>query len=130
MDERIKKVRKSLDLTQQKFADRLGVARNNIAGYETGKRYPSEAVISLICREFDVNEDWLRTGEGEMFVPISRDEEIAAFAGRVLKDESDTFKKRFIRMLAGLAEDEWELLERKALELVGDRIKEKDQAEA
>ena len=48
MDERIKKVRKSLDLTQQKFADRLGVARNNIAGYETGKRYPIEAVISLI----------------------------------------------------------------------------------
>ena len=130
MENRIKKLRRALDLTQQEFAERIGSVQNTITGYETGRRSPSNQVISLICREFDVNEDWLRTGEGEMFVPISRDEEIAAFAGRVLKDEPDTFKKRFMRMLAGLTESEWELLERKALELVGGRIKEKDQAEA
>lgn len=127
---RIKRIRMENELTQQAFADRISMKQNSIALIETGKRNISDPALLNICREFDVNEDWLRTGEGEMFVPISRDEEIAAFAGRVLKDESDTFKKRFIRMLAGLAEDEWELLERKALELVGDRIKEKDQAEA
>ena len=60
-------MRKVFNLTQQEFAERVGTARNNIAGYETGKRSPSEAVISLICREFHVNETWLRTGEGEMF---------------------------------------------------------------
>ena len=68
MNERIKKLRKILNLTQQEFANRLGVARNNIAGYETGKRSPSDAVISLICREFNVNKEWLCTGTGEIFM--------------------------------------------------------------
>lgn len=68
LNERIKKLRKILDLTQQDFADRLGTTRNNIAGYEIGRRAPSIAVISLICREFNVNETWLRTGKGDMFV--------------------------------------------------------------
>lgn len=68
MDGRIKKLRKALDFTQQEFADKLGTARNNIAGYEIGRRLPSDAVITLICRTFDVNEKWLRTGEGDMFI--------------------------------------------------------------
>ena len=69
LNERIKKLRKGLDLTQQEFANRLGTTRNNIAGYEVGRRSPSEAVISLICKTFNVSETWLRTGEGERFVP-------------------------------------------------------------
>ena len=68
MNERIKRLRKVFNLTQQEFAQKIGTHRNNIAGYETGKRSPSEAIISLICREFHVSETWLRTGEGEMFV--------------------------------------------------------------
>lgn len=79
MHERIKEIRKYLNLTQQGFADKLGVARNNIAGYETGKRSPSDAVISLICTKFGVNEDWLRTGAGDMFLP-DPDNELDAFA--------------------------------------------------
>lgn len=69
LNERIKKLRRVFDLTQQEFAEKIGTARNNIAGYETGKRSPSEAVISLICKTFNVNETWLRTGEGEMLQP-------------------------------------------------------------
>ena len=71
MNERIRELRKELHLTQQEFADRLGIPRNNIAGYETGKRSPSEAAISLICREFKVSEEWLRTGKGKTFIPNS-----------------------------------------------------------
>ena len=67
MGERIKKLRKALNLTQQEFADKLGTARNNIAGYEIGRRLPSDAVITLICRTFNVSESWLRVGEGEIF---------------------------------------------------------------
>ncbi|MBD5099536.1 MAG: helix-turn-helix transcriptional regulator [Clostridiales bacterium] len=67
MKERIKKLRKALGLTQQEFADKIGTAQNNIAGYETGKRSPSAAVISLICKTFNVSEAWLRTGDGGMF---------------------------------------------------------------
>lgn len=69
MEERIKKLRKALDLTQQEFADRIGIKRNTIANYESGRNEPIDSVISLICREFNVNEEWLRTGEGEMFAP-------------------------------------------------------------
>lgn len=67
MKERIKKIRRELDLTQQEFADRLGVKRGAIANYEIGRNEPVDSIISLICREFSVNEEWLRTGYGEIF---------------------------------------------------------------
>lgn len=69
MHERIKKLRKALDLTQQEFADRIQISRGALATYEIGRNEPIDAVISLICREFNVSETWLRTGEGEMFTP-------------------------------------------------------------
>lgn len=69
LNERIKKLRKALDLTQQAFADRLGIKQNTIAKYETNRGTPTTSVISLIVREFNVSEAWLRTGEGEMFTP-------------------------------------------------------------
>lgn len=73
MKERIKKIRKELDLTQQEFADRLHIKRNTVASYETGKSNLSDGAISLVCREFNVNEEWLRNGEGEMFKPAPLD---------------------------------------------------------
>ena len=79
INQRIKKLRKVLDLTQQAFADRLGISRGNIATYETREGSPGNSVIALICREFGVNEAWLRTGKGEMFtkVPNTALEELA-----------------------------------------------------
>lgn len=67
MNLRLKQIRKALNLTQQEFADRLKIKRNTVATYETGKSNPSDAAVVLICREFNVNEEWLRTGVGEMF---------------------------------------------------------------
>ena len=69
IEERIKKVRKEKHLTQQELAEKIGSVQNTITGYETGRRAPSSAVISLICRTFHVNEAWLRTGEGEPYLP-------------------------------------------------------------
>ena len=112
MYKRIKELRKALHFTQQEFADRIGIKRNTIANYETGRNDPIDAVISLICKEFNVNERWLRTGEGEMFLQMTRDEEIAAFIGGALAKETDSFKKRFISMVARLKESDWEVLER------------------
>ena len=126
MKDRIKKLRKELDLTQQEFADRLGTARNNIAGYETGKRSPSDAVISLICTKFNVNESWLRDGTGEMFVEMDVEDRLMDWAGSVLGGHDSKFKKRFVTMLMGLSESEWEFLERKAKELVTDGIEKGD----
>lgn len=111
MKDRIKKIRKELDLTQQEFADRIGIARGNIAAYEVGKNAPSDSVISLICREFSVNENWLRTGEGDMFMELSRDEQIEEFIGNFLQGEEDSFKRRLISGLAALDENGWKVLE-------------------
>lgn len=111
LNERLKKLRKTLDLTQQEFADRIGSKRNTIAKYETDTNVPSAAVISLICREFNVNENWLRTGEGDMFMEMSRDEQIEEFIGDLLHGEEDSFKRRLISGLAALDENGWKVLE-------------------
>lgn len=117
MKDRIKKIRQEFNLTQQEFADRIGVSRNNIASYETGKSCLGVAVVSLICREFNVNEEWLRNGTGEMFLPANRYTEITRLTKQLLDEEEDSFKNRFISMLANLNVEEWELLERKLKQL-------------
>lgn len=111
MKDRIKKLRRELDLTQQEFADRIGIKRNSYANYETGRNTPIDAIIVSICREFNVNEEWLRDGTGEMFVKQSPDEQIATFVGGLLKDEEDSFKRRLISGLCQLDEDGWSILE-------------------
>lgn len=120
LGERIKKVRRSEDLTQQKFGDRLGIKPNSVSLIESGDRNPSDQVILAICREFNIREDWLRTGAGEMSIQISRDERIAAWVGETLSAESDTFQKRFISMLSKLDEKDWEVLERMVEEMKKD----------
>ena len=125
--ERIKFVRQSKDCTQQKFADVLGLKRNTIATYELDKTTPRDRTIADICREFRVNEHWLRTGEGEMQTPVMRDAAIAAFMGDVLKGEDGDFRRRLIAVLSQLDADEWKLLEQMALKLSQESKKE-DQA--
>lgn len=117
MKDRIKKIRKELDLTQQEFAERIGIARGNVGAYEVGKNAPSDAVISLICREFNVNEGWLREGTGKIFIEQTRDEQIASFVGSIQSSADDSFKKRFISMLSALDESEWEVLEKMVIML-------------
>lgn len=83
MKERIKTLRKQLKMTQEDFAKRLGLARNSIANYEIGRREPTNAIVNSICREFNVNEEWLLTGKGEMFIDFTEGEELAAFCGKL-----------------------------------------------
>ena len=118
MEARLKAVRKAVGLTQQEFADRLGIKRGAVANYEIGRNDPIDAVISLICREFGVNETWLRTGEGEMFAPVDPENQLMEWAGRVLADSSDSFRARFVRMMMGLTDKEWAVLVEKARQLL------------
>lgn len=78
--ERIKKIRKELNMTQAEFATRIGSVQNTVTGYESGRRNPSSLVLALICREFNIREDWLRNGDGEMFLPVTEDEYIKTAA--------------------------------------------------
>lgn len=111
MKDRIKELRKSLKLTQQAFGDRLGIKQNTVALYEMGRSGVSDGIIKSICREFNVNESWLRTGEGEMFAPKTREETIAKFFGTLL-DTDMKFKKDLIETLAKLDESSWIELEK------------------
>lgn len=90
MNERMKKLRKALDITQQEFADKIGIKRNSYANYETGRNVPIDAIIVSICREFNVNETWLRTGEGDMFVEIPEEDMFSRAAASCIKDNDKT----------------------------------------
>lgn len=118
MKDRMKELRVNLGLTQKEFADRIGVKQSTIATYEIGRNNPSDTVIALICREFGVDEIWLRTGTGEMFCPASREEEIAAFVGDVLHDEPGSFRNGLVSALAALTTEDWKVLEKLALEAI------------
>ena len=111
MNERLKELRKSLKMNQAEFAKALGVGQSSLAMIETNRRPLTNKNIKLICAEFNVNEEWLRTGEGEMFVIQSKEEELAAFFGDILNDGS-SFKKRFISALAALDTEDWEVIEK------------------
>lgn len=126
MKDRLKELRKALNLTQQKFADKLGVKQNTIAQYEMGRNDPSDAVIISICREFGVSENWLRYGEGEMFIPMTLDEEIASFIGSIQADIEPTFQKRFISALAKLSPDDWKVIERFIKNMIDEREKKEE----
>lgn len=124
MKDRIRLLRKELKLNQTDFGERIGVKQASVAGYEAGIRTPLDAVITSICREFNVSEDWLRTGKGEMFLPTTRDDEIAKMTTDLFKEEEDSFKTRLILTLLKLDENEWALLEKIAKELVKSSNKE------
>ena len=108
---RIRELRKVLEMTQNDFAIRIGLTQNTITKYETGLRSPSKQIVISICREFNVNEDWLRTGKGDMFNPMSEDEELDLYIGRISGGE-DKFKKNLLKALCKLSEDEWNVLKK------------------
>ena len=111
VNERVRELRKFKGLTLEKFAEPLGVKKNAISRIETSKSNLTDQMFLAICREYNVNPDWLRSGEGEMF---SEDEEEYLFrwVGRVLKDKPESFKKRFLNFLSSLDDDDWEALEK------------------
>ena len=112
MKERLKEIRKSNPdgKTQETFANYLGISKENIASYESGRRNPSDSFIKLVCEKCNVNEDWLRTGNGEMFMPETKDEQISKMLADVMKSEDVNFKKKLISALAQLDKDCWDKL--------------------
>ena len=109
MNERIKQLRSRLGMTQQEFADKLGIKRGTLANYEIGRNEPIDAIISLICREFEVNEVWLRTGEGgdeNMFAKLDEDDRFSINLGKLSTTENQLAKN----MLNAIAESSPERL--------------------
>lgn len=88
MNERIKELRKALGLNQTEFGEKIGIKQGSVAGYESGVRTPLDSVILSMCREFNVNEKWLRTGDGEMFLPIPEEDEVASYVAELLEPDN------------------------------------------
>lgn len=118
--ERIKAVRLAQvpKLSQEAFGARIGVTGATISRLESGDRAVTDQNILSICREFNVNEAWLRTGEGEMFVPRDRSDAIAQEVSRFMANHPDSFRERLISLLIRLDEKQWEVLEQYARQLV------------
>lgn len=108
MNERIKMIREHYKLTQDEFGKRIGSARNTIANYESGNRSPSNSVVLSICREFNVNEEWLRDGTGEMFRAEEENSIIAK--ATMLLGEKDPLFEAFIDTYSKLTPKNRELL--------------------
>lgn len=119
MKERIKELRKALHMTQAEFGAMIGLGNTAIAGYEIGRRDPSDAVILSICREFGVSEAWLRYGDGAMFPPQTRNERLALLINDVMSDQPDSFRQRLFLALADLNTEQWRAAEAFARKLAG-----------
>ena len=106
MKDRLKELRKTLGLTQQEFADKIGIQRGTYAKYEIGRNEPIDAVIRLICATFNVNEEWLRNGSGEMFVQRDPFNEVYKMVNDMLGDESSDFKRRLVTAILRLSPEQ------------------------
>ena len=118
MNGRIKKLRQELGLSQDEFGRRLGVTRGAVTNIELNKVEPKPLFVDLICREFNVNEAWLRTGEGEMFRPKSRNEELFEFAAKAAEGDPNSIQAQLLAVMARLTTDQWEVLAQVAQEFV------------
>ena len=123
MQNQIKELRSHVGLNQTDFGARIGVKQSTIAGWETGQRIPPDSAIVSICREFHVDEHWLRTGDGKMFTAITRDEEVMAFVGDVMRGEEDNFRRRFLLALSRLPEERWADIEAFAIQIAEENKK-------
>lgn len=106
MKDRLRKLRKALDLNQEEFASALKIGRSTIANYEAGTREPIASVISLICQKWNVNDVWLRTGEGDMFLEVSRDDELMDLIDKSMHEESGEIRRRIATAIMNLSPEQ------------------------
>lgn len=121
---------KALGMTKTAFGQQLHLSQPHISRITCDDVAPSERTISDICAKFNVDETWLRTGQGEMFRPVSRDEEIMEFMGDVMSGTPSDFRRRFISVLARMTPEEWAILEAKIKELAAELPEQKKEPDA
>jgi transcriptional regulator with XRE-family HTH domain len=124
MNNRFSFIRNHLNLTQDAFSQKIGLSRNYVWMIEKGERVPSDRTITDICRTFGVNEAWLRTGIGEPFIQLSREDEIASILGKVIAGH-DSEKSAFIRALARIPDDAFPAITQLFLAVAEELQKEK-----
>ena len=111
MNERLRQLRNYLGLSQEAFGETVGVTTAAISRIESGVNSLSDRMILSIVTRHNVNENWLRTGSGDMFNPMSEDEELDMYIGRISGSE-DKFKKNLLKALCKLTDEEWNVLKK------------------
>ena len=111
MNERIKQIRKIFGLSQEAFGHRIEISKTSVSRLESGINNPSKQTIKLICREYGINEIWLRTGEGEMHSEISQEDRYSINLGKLTLEENQ-FVQNVINSLAESDPDELKIIER------------------
>lgn len=97
-------------ISQDLFVDGLGIKKSALSLIESGRNSLTDSVRILICNKYGVREEWLRDGVGEIFVKKSAEDELNALAEKVMTDTPDSFRRRFISMLAKLTDEQWKML--------------------
>lgn len=126
---RIELIRQNLGYSQDKFGEILGVTRSSVCAWEAGRRNISDSIIKSICREFDINEEWLRTGNGEMKLISSEDDEVMKYVGLLLKDREDFVAQKIKRFIIGyekLDAEDRKVVEKLMRQVFEDEKKEQD----
>lgn len=115
MFERIKELRKHEKLTQEEFARKINLSRANLGSIEIGRTGVTDRVVADICREFNVSEEWLRTGEGNIYNSINQEDELEMLLGS-LGANDDKFKRKFITFMLKRSDEDWNMIERLIVE--------------
>lgn len=121
--DRVRHLRKELNLTMEKFCKPLGVGKTAISKIENGQVALTDQMLISICREYGCSSQWLKVGSGDMFPELSRSEAISKFAGKLVEEDDASFKKRLIEALSKLDESQWEVLEQIAKDITKKRTR-------
>jgi transcriptional regulator with XRE-family HTH domain len=113
VNQRLRELRKSLGLSQESFGKILDISNTTVADLESGRRPITDKHLKRLAKYTDakINIEWLRTGEGTMFLPMDKEEHVREFVDAILMKESSDFKKQLIVSLSELSEESWEALE-------------------
>lgn len=126
MNKRIKELRKHLGFTLDQFGEHVGLKKSTLSNIENGKNNITEQTFISICREFNVNPEWLRNGTGDMFLELDEDGIIAGWVGKVLKDKPKSFRKNVISVMSTWTEEDWDWIERQANAIIAESKKDHD----
>ena len=119
MNQRMKMVREALGMSQANFAESADIGLGVIKNIDSNRTEPNDHFYNVLCARYNINRTWLETGEGEMFVEMSRAEKIGRFVSDVLEDEPDSFRRKLIDILIELDADGWRKLKEAADVLSG-----------
>lgn len=112
INDRIKELRKHLHLSQTAFGEKIGLGRGSIKGFDEKTTTPNQLTLQLICDVYNVNLDWLMHGTGEMFSERDTEDEIADFLTKIMCDDDESIRKRFILALSKFDGDDWKTVEK------------------